>query len=61
MALGYEIGTIMRRRSTIYRTADEEVQVKLDEIANLGEFVQVGGTRSFADGARLGAAAGPAV
>lgn len=42
MALGYEIGTIMRRRSIIFKSADDELTVKLDEIENLGEFVQVG-------------------
>jgi uridine kinase/adenylate cyclase class IV len=41
MALGYEIGTIMRRRSTLFSAADGSVTVKLDEIDNLGEFVQV--------------------
>ena len=41
MALGYEIGTIMRRRSVIFRSADDELTVKLDEIENLGDFVQV--------------------
>jgi hypothetical protein len=48
MALGYEIGTIMRRRSVIYKSADEVLQVKLDEIENLGEFVQVVGGGALA-------------
>lgn len=42
MALGYEIGTIMRRKSILFKSADEELTVKLDDIENLGEFVQVG-------------------
>ncbi|GBF98882.1 phosphoribulokinase uridine kinase [Raphidocelis subcapitata] len=41
MALGYEIGTIMRRSSATATSADGEVTVKLDSIENLGEFVQV--------------------
>lgn len=52
MALGYEIGTIMRRRSTMFKSGDGEVTVKLDEIENLGDFVQVGAW-SFLRGAGL--------
>ena len=48
MALGYEIGTIMRRRSVIFMSPDGELSVKLDEIENLGEFVQVGSSREAA-------------
>ena len=44
MALGYEIGTIMRRRSKLFKSGDgeggAEVTVKLDEIETLGDFVQ---------------------
>lgn len=41
MALGYEIGTIMKRTSTSYH--NEEVSVKFDDIEGLGQFVQVQG------------------
>lgn len=41
MALGYEIGTIMKRTSFIFTSDD--VTVKLDTIENLGQFVQVQG------------------
>ncbi|KIZ05000.1 hypothetical protein MNEG_2962 [Monoraphidium neglectum] len=41
MALGYEIGTIMRRKTVTFKSGDDELTVKLDEIENLGDFVQV--------------------
>lgn len=42
MALGYEIGTIMRRTSQVLSVAGpEELQVKLDEVEGLGCFIQV--------------------
>ena len=41
MALGYEIGTIMKRTSVVY--SDSRLTVKLDSIEGLGhQFVQVG-------------------
>ena len=40
MALGYEIGTIMKRTSVVY--ADSRLTVKLDTIEGMGQqFVQV--------------------
>lgn len=42
MALGYEIGTIMRRTSTIMAAPSGDVTVKFDDVENLGRFVQVG-------------------
>ena len=39
MALGYCIGTIMKRSSTIL--AQDGVTVKVDDVAGLGQFVQV--------------------
>ena len=40
MALGYEIGTIMKRTSIVY--ADSRVTIKLDTIDGMGQqFVQV--------------------
>mmetsp|Transcript_11150 Transcript_11150/g.33431 ORF Transcript_11150/g.33431 Transcript_11150/m.33431 type:complete len:669 (+) Transcript_11150:244-2250(+) len=42
MALGYEIGTIMKRTSTVYR--DDNLTIKLDDIEGMGrQFVQVQG------------------
>jgi adenylate cyclase class IV len=41
MALGYEIGSIMRRTSHIFRVAASDCVVKVDEVHNLGSFVQV--------------------
>ena len=40
MALGYEIGTIMKRTSTAY--SDDRVTIKLDDIEGMQrQFVQV--------------------
>ena len=40
MALGYEIGTIMKRTSIVY--SDSRLTVKLDNIEGMGkQFVQV--------------------
>lgn len=41
MALGYEIGTIMKRTSTVY--SDDALTVKLDDIEGMDrQFIQVG-------------------
>lgn len=41
MALGYEIGTIMKRTSTSY--SDDKISIKLDDIEGMDHtFVQVG-------------------
>lgn len=41
MALGYEIGTIMKRTSTSY--SDDRITIKLDNIEGIEQtFVQVG-------------------
>jgi hypothetical protein len=42
MALGYEIGTVMRRTSTLMTSSAGEVTVKFDDVEHLGKFVQVG-------------------
>jgi predicted lipoprotein len=42
MSLGYQIGTIMRRTSTIVSTSDGATSVKFDDVENLGKYVQVG-------------------
>eukprot|EP00882_Tetradesmus_deserticola_P011951 GHRQ01012648.1.p1 GENE.GHRQ01012648.1~~GHRQ01012648.1.p1 ORF type:complete len:455 (+),score=199.18 GHRQ01012648.1:129-1493(+) len=52
MSLGYQIGTIMRRTSTIVSTSDDSTSVKFDDVENLGKFVQV---------SALGAGAGATV
>lgn len=42
MALGYQIGTIMKKTSTVYR--DDDLTIKLDDIEGMGRrFVQVQG------------------
>jgi hypothetical protein len=41
MSLGYQIGTIMRRTSTIVSSGDGGTSVKFDDVENLGKFVQV--------------------
>lgn len=41
MALGYEIGTVLERKTITI--ADSEVVVKFDEIEKLGSFVQLQG------------------
>ena len=44
MALGYEIGTIMKRNSIIH--SDDRLTIKLDTIEGMGRgFVQVGGPK----------------
>ncbi len=40
MALGYEIGTIMKRTSVLFE-ADGEVTIKFDDVEGLGQYVQV--------------------
>jgi hypothetical protein len=41
MSLGYQIGTIMRRTSTIVSSCDGVTSVKFDDVENLGKYVQV--------------------
>lgn len=41
MALGYEIGTLMKRKSVAY--SDDDISIKFDTIEKLGVFVQVQG------------------
>lgn len=43
MALGYEIGTVMRRTSTIMTSETGGVTVKFDDVEHLGKFIQVQG------------------
>uniref|UniRef100_A0A383VV85 CYTH domain-containing protein n=1 Tax=Tetradesmus obliquus TaxID=3088 RepID=A0A383VV85_TETOB len=43
MSLGYQIGTIMRRTSTIVSGADGVTSVKFDDVEGLGKYVQVQG------------------
>lgn len=42
MSLGYQIGTIMRRTSTLVKSSGGDITVKFDDVENLGKFVQVG-------------------
>lgn len=42
MALGYEIGTVMRRTSTLMTSQSGDLTVKFDDVEHLGKFVQVG-------------------
>lgn len=44
MALGYSIGTMMKRTSHLWTSvSDGGLTVKFDDVDNLGAFVQVGG------------------
>eukprot|EP00775_Hariotina_reticulata_P011482 gene11482-11626_t len=43
MSLGYEIGTIMRRTSTLIQNAARDITVKFDDVEHLGKFIQVQG------------------
>jgi adenylate cyclase class IV len=45
MALGYEVGTVMRRTSTQMTSVTSDLTVKLDDVAHLGTFVQVRAAR----------------
>jgi hypothetical protein len=66
MALGYEIGTIMKRTSTVY--SDDCLTVKLDDIEGMGrQFIQACSRacclpclEDFAVGHRAGCASGQA-
>lgn len=62
MALGYEIGTIMRRTSQVLSVSGlaDELQVKLDEVEGLGSFIQVrrGAARGRCRGSGAGTGAG---
>jgi hypothetical protein len=53
MSLGYQIGTIMRRTSTIVSSGDDVTSVKFDDVENLGKYVQVSTTAADAAGAVL--------
>jgi adenylate cyclase class IV len=48
MSLGYEIGTIMRRTSTLIQNEARDVTVKFDDVEHLGNFIQVGALRNAA-------------
>lgn len=51
MALGYEIGAIMRRTTAVLKTEGGDLMVKVDDIEGLGRFVQVGvGGRGVKEG-----------
>jgi len=41
MALGYEIGTVMRRTSTFMTSEAGDLTVKFDDVEHLGKFIQV--------------------
>lgn len=41
MALGYEIGTIMRRTCVVFESQGSDLTIKFDDVENLGQFVQV--------------------
>jgi hypothetical protein len=60
MALGYEIGTVMRRTSTLMTSSSGDVTVKFDDVEHLGNYIQVcvvwGGRRSACSGVCRGVA-----